>query len=402
MADQTSSSTPNLPSEGAKVTRSRVELSQKKKALLFCILVGGAVVLTLLLMEVGLRLFMRQPLSPPLYSDMEFGFWNRADLKSKQTQSDEMKPYSISTDSNGFRSRKEIAPEKTSGVRRVMVIGDSFVYGVGVEDDETFAARTEQYLNALDGKSKYEVINAGCPGWGTENELAFWSMRGHQYKPDLLVIAFYPNDLSDNVRGLLYDTSSGSLRWSPKPAPIAKRIVRNVPFYPFLCEHSHLLNFLRRSIARRYTKSPMLEMPAGAGTENEKPVPGDPTGLTLAMKTEMRANLARQVDTYRILMEAFIAKAEEYGVPMLLVLLPGTEDLEKYPGDELKQAKILGVKWAEEGEVTLLDPYMPLRRVNNERPVCFLKDRHYNIEGNEIMGRVLAEEIARMLENPEE
>jgi len=65
---------------------------------------------------------------------------------------------------------------------RALVIGDSSVFGFGVDQHEMFTAITEERLQA-------DVINAGVPGWSTEQARNMLELRGFSLEPDLLVIA---------------------------------------------------------------------------------------------------------------------------------------------------------------------------------------------------------------------
>ncbi len=63
----------------------------------------------------------------------------------------------------GFRSNGN--EYSGDGRVRVLALGDSYTFGWGVEDQETFCSQLEQLSNG-----KLEVINAGMPGWGVFQE----------------------------------------------------------------------------------------------------------------------------------------------------------------------------------------------------------------------------------------
>ncbi|MDD4349654.1 MAG: SGNH/GDSL hydrolase family protein [Opitutales bacterium] len=120
----------------------------------------------------------------------------------------------VFTNRDGFRDVERPEP-KPEGVYRVLVVGDSFVWGAyGVDADQTFTALAEQSLNrnADNGRPKFEVINAGVIGWGTDNALAFLKSRWDRYQPDAVVIAFcVANDFFDNMRSREYSVKDGYL-----------------------------------------------------------------------------------------------------------------------------------------------------------------------------------------------
>ena len=67
----------------------------------------------------------------------------------------------FTTNSLGIRGGA-IGPKKAD-TRRVLAVGDSFTLGLQVRDDETFSALLSEALGPT-----IEVLNAGVPGYGTE------------------------------------------------------------------------------------------------------------------------------------------------------------------------------------------------------------------------------------------
>jgi len=89
----------------------------------------------------------------------------------------------------GFRG-PETPIHKPSGTKRILIVGDSSVYGHGVSNEQTFGHLLDQAL-----PSDFEVLNLGAPGYSTEQTLNLMEMRGWQLSPDLLIVA---NLWSDN------------------------------------------------------------------------------------------------------------------------------------------------------------------------------------------------------------
>lgn len=85
------------------------------------------------------------------------------------------------------------ADPRPAGLRRVLVVGDSSLFGHGVADDETYPAQLQTELRGA-GLSA-EVINGGTPGYSTEQTRRMLDEIGWDLKPDLLIIG---NLWSDN------------------------------------------------------------------------------------------------------------------------------------------------------------------------------------------------------------
>src|SRR5215212_8068128 len=106
----------------------------------------------------------------------------------------------IEVNSKGLRGA-EIEYAKPPGERRILVLGDSFTFAEQVNQNETFAQRLEDRLNAEGGGGTYRVLNAGSNGWATANEAVYLAKEGVRFKPDIVIVALYlGNDISDNFR----------------------------------------------------------------------------------------------------------------------------------------------------------------------------------------------------------
>jgi lysophospholipase L1-like esterase len=89
---------------------------------------------------------------------------------------------------------------KPPGVRRVLILGDSFAAGYYAEEHETLRARLETLLNGRAGGG-VEVLNAGVPGYSTDQEYLQYLERGRELEPDAVVVMLFCNDLHFNTTG---------------------------------------------------------------------------------------------------------------------------------------------------------------------------------------------------------
>jgi len=89
----------------------------------------------------------------------------------------------------------EIGPSRP-GVRRVLVLGDSFTFGMGVEEQDAFPAQIAAELGRRGVHS--EGINAGIGGYGVPDEVRWFEQYGREIHPDVLVLGIFTgNDLQD-------------------------------------------------------------------------------------------------------------------------------------------------------------------------------------------------------------
>ena len=100
----------------------------------------------------------------------------------------------VKINSFGFRD-DEHERLKPSGTIRVLGLGDSFTFGWGVQVEETFLKQLERGLQIRTARP-VEVINAGVPGWGLAQYDRYLKRDGFQYSPDIIVIAYFADDLA--------------------------------------------------------------------------------------------------------------------------------------------------------------------------------------------------------------
>lgn len=86
------------------------------------------------------------------------------------------------------------APPKRPGVARILAVGDSSTYGIGVERGETYAELLERKLEREAGAGRFEVINAGTPGYSSWQGLGLLKEAWPAYEPDVLILYFGSND----------------------------------------------------------------------------------------------------------------------------------------------------------------------------------------------------------------
>lgn len=104
--------------------------------------------------------------------------------------------FHITINSFGFRGR-EITEKKPPGVVRIMVLGDSYTFGDGVDDEDTLPWALEDMLNERDAGVRYEVINAGVMGSYIKNESELYFNYARRFDPDVLILAYCWNDISE-------------------------------------------------------------------------------------------------------------------------------------------------------------------------------------------------------------
>jgi len=96
--------------------------------------------------------------------------------------------HSYSTNSHGLRSSVEIPFKKAKNEYRILLLGDSWSFGIGVNDNQTFSHLLQVNLQKKYPDKKITVINAGCPGYCLAQDFIYLKFRGIKYDPDMVIV----------------------------------------------------------------------------------------------------------------------------------------------------------------------------------------------------------------------
>jgi hypothetical protein len=125
------------------------------------------------------------------------------------------------------------------GSPRILFIGDSFTWGFDVETKDRFTEILRQKMPQAD------IVNAGVPGYGTDQEYLLLEKLWDVIKPDVVVLMYCSdNDRFDNTSNMRYDgyykpylaqAQDGRWLFRGRPVPKSRRVyfvdntlVRNV------------------------------------------------------------------------------------------------------------------------------------------------------------------------------
>jgi|GEM_PF-1315964 len=113
----------------------------------------------------------------------------------------------VRINSEGLRD-PERPVEPSPGTFRVLALGDSFVEGYTVDLAQTITQRLEGRLSAAGCRA--EVINGGTSAYSTDQEYLFYKTDGARYRPSLVLLFVFWNDIIYTDRQDYFGT--------PKPA----------------------------------------------------------------------------------------------------------------------------------------------------------------------------------------
>lgn len=99
----------------------------------------------------------------------------------------------------GLRS-PEIALAKPAGIKRLLILGDSFTEGVGVNGDETFTSQLRGMLERDGIGTGWQVINGGVASYSPLLEYLYLKNGGLALAPDLVILALDLSDVYDDLQ----------------------------------------------------------------------------------------------------------------------------------------------------------------------------------------------------------
>lgn len=92
----------------------------------------------------------------------------------------------LRTNSRGFRGAREVADALPAGTRRYVCSGDSFTFGQGVRDDETWCK--------LLGGDGVETVNMGQIGYGVDQAYLWYMRDARDLQHSVQLLAFVTDD----------------------------------------------------------------------------------------------------------------------------------------------------------------------------------------------------------------
>jgi len=154
----------------------------------------------------------RRPVVQGIYGQYhpKLGYTIQRNLRNVRLYYPGQLDYTIYTNSYGFRGQ-EWDLSKTR--KNVILLGDSFAFGWGVQWNETLGQILEKELQKKD--PAYQVINLAISGWNIDNVVRCFELYKDLIKPVAVVYVFCPNDLLDDIK----KTTSGGydLDYHAKP-----------------------------------------------------------------------------------------------------------------------------------------------------------------------------------------
>jgi len=270
----------------------------------------------------------------------------------------------VNSNSKGLRGTREYLLEPPTGVRRVLCIGDSFMFGENLSDEQTLPVQLEAVLNR---EGRWEVLNLAAHGYGTDQQWLRLQHLGFQYHADLVVVGFFEDDLSRNTLSFrdyakpYFELAGQRLTLRNTPVPTPEELLSHPPEWPSCVWRSWCaLQVITQHFARVSPWGPALEH-----TRVGK--------VTLAI------------------LDTMLQESQSHGLRLVLMIIPEPQ-LRSNPS----KVEVLLSNWAGKTATPLIklrETYLRLAEADRAR----LYTGHWTVYGAGVAAEVLAEKIREVL-----
>ncbi len=241
---------------------------------------------------------------------------------------------------------------------RILCLGDSITYGVGVADDEVYPRLMEIYFKDADHDTALEVINAAVQRYFTYQEMDWLRQKGLQLKPDIVILGVYANDLG------LRPAGDYVRQYEKEREQMASSLRNKLPGIYLVVKNSAMVELAKQTVSEWSAKRKAMKR------SNER----------------SRSWSEKRWEAMGQELAAFARLAEQYDFKPLVLALPsrsqvgGNDSGGDYPDrlhDLCKQIGLPSVDFVDDFKASLAqgrDPYLPW-------------DNHMSLVGHQLVAR---------------
>ena len=263
-------------------------------------------------------------------------------------------------------------------MHRIVAIGDSFTFGMGVNLEDTYPKQLERILNRANIPS--EVINGGVIGHNMWQHYEMLVRKALAYKPDLIILGLFLDDLASLVPP--YSQSDEYQGENPFEVRGMSELMSRLSILNLLKNVNGLIEYKYR-YRRGYTYM--------KGIENRKKKwgPANPTNSNYRI---MSGNIEKRTyETFSNVLKRFITKANDAEAKVLVVMIPDSVQLNE---PHMQFVNRFVAQICEEIKVPYLD-VTPVLEVQEDHRSLYLFpfDAHNSPKGLRLIAKAMADRI---------
>lgn len=333
---------------------------------------AASVVLSLAVMEIALRVVtpiqrVVGPIGSYYQFDPELGWIGKPSVEARFCKPD----FDVLLGHNaaGFRRTPSLAPQ--SPEKTIAVLGDSFVWGWGVDD----GCVVTDVLQSV-GNPPWKVENFGVNAYGTLQEsLLLKRLVAQGVKPTTVILLFFENDFNDTT------AQATNRPWAD--VDDTGCVVRNIPVAEDHITDSSLRALLDRSrlfstiaYVANLWKARSQQAPAGEASNAQVPV------------------AQRAIDAVAFCLRDIRTTCETVNARFLVVYVPAVQDIQGVGGPAAATALRAA---CDSATVESLDLTPAFREASAGDPgrLYFPNDQHWTAEGHRVAAATIHRHLTR-------
>jgi lysophospholipase L1-like esterase len=255
------------------------------------------------------------------------------------------------------------------------VLGDSFVDGSDVGDEETFTWHLQQRLENV------EVINLGVYGYSTAQELITLEKVGLRYHPDLVILMTMTNDYSDNLFNFSFHgpaprfvlrNHSIELETTDHPDALRKFHATNLPLPAMRSLHKRSMVYY---VLNHYIYQRLLSKRIEA----------------LIVEQNESLSLQEKHELYLEIVSRMKALCDRSGIALKVVFVYPKKQV--MDGPNSPSAEIVAGLAARGIDVVDLYPVLKDEETGSGRSLYYEQDFHWNPRGHEFVASILLDQV---------
>ena len=209
------------------------------KILKNCLLILFSIIITLFIIEIYLSLFNPKAKNGSWRIQNEDGVYtNKGNGISKHEFIGEKKKISLTYKFGKFYNRIIFNDKYYKDKNRILVLGDSNIFGWLLEDKDTFIGRIQRYFD------NYYFINSAAGGFSDTDTYLYLNRYCEEIKPEY-ILYFINVDRSIRKKSMYFD-ETGKFIIKKNNINNLKVFLNDKKIFFFLLENSHLMQLLKQ------------------------------------------------------------------------------------------------------------------------------------------------------------
>lgn len=303
----------------------------------------------------------------------------------------------------------EYGPKK-EGDFRILLLGDSFAVSHGIELEESLSKQLERALQHRTDEDnigvRIQVINAACGGYSTFNYWKAYHRWAPLLNPDLVLVAFSPDDYDASNAYMKYIVVDGMTldAFAPGQKHSAHNISRIKKLRKWLSWNSEFYILLRNYLYYNDFAGKIITWFSKKGKTNNQLEP-----FVVPQSIDM-TNAWQNSFSY---LQKLQNDLRDDGLELIIMAVPLKLEIDdEYRNQILKSNNISAeqfdvkqplnqiINFCKQNNIPLLDPREALRKRHKEKPCYFVYDGHWVAEGIQVASKSAAHQWPRLLLSP--